>query len=106
MPSETLLKAYGLIAQSPDLFGTVEEMHRHFTGEELRNVSLDRAPGVVLRWLHCYGDLELWQEAFHDRPAPTDIEQVLALADQLEALGIEAEGERPCHECEYRKRCL
>lgn len=106
LPTETLLKAFALLAAEPLLYRTVEELHLHFAGEDLSGYPAHRVPGVVLRWLHCYSDLELWHEALQERQAPSDIEQAIELAARLEELGIEAENERPCHECDYRGRCL
>ncbi|OIP09731.1 MAG: hypothetical protein COW56_13425 [Rhodocyclales bacterium CG17_big_fil_post_rev_8_21_14_2_50_68_7] len=103
--SETLATARVLIAAQPDLARTVEELHQHFSGEPLHACDEERIPGIVLRWLHCYADLELWHEALHARPAPPDIEFALDLAAQLEELGIEPDGECGCHRCEYRGRC-
>lgn len=106
LPTETLLKAYALLAAESVVFRTVEELHRHFTGDVLLNCAAHRLPGVVLRWLHCYGDLELWHETLRGSPFPVDIEQVLDLAARLEELGVEPEDERSCHNCEFRGRCL
>lgn len=104
--TDTLLQAYALLAAEPELVRAIEELNLHFSGEELTGCRADQLPGVILRWLHCYADLELWHEVFHDRHAPTDVERVLDLAAGLEALGIEAIDERPCHACDYRNRCL
>lgn len=102
----TLLRAYALLAERAELITAIEEMNLHFSGEELTSYQADQVPGVVLRWLHCYADLELWHEAFHDRQAPGDLDEALDLAARLEELGIEAVDERPCHACGYRNRCL
>jgi len=106
LSTETLLKAFALLAAESVIFRTVEELNHHFTGEDLRAYAAERVPGVVLRWLHCYGDLELWQETLRGSPSPVDIEEVLDLAARLEELGIEPEDERSCHDCGFRKRCL
>ncbi|GAB4442878.1 MAG: hypothetical protein OHK0026_09380 [Rhodocyclaceae bacterium] len=105
LPTETLMKARALIAAQPDLAATIDELHLHFTGQPLHACPEERIPGIVLRWLHCYTDLELWHEALNARPAPPDIELALDLAAELEELGIEADGECGCHRCEYRRRC-
>ncbi len=104
--TERLLKAYALLATQGELLATIEEMNLHFMGEALTACRADELPGVVLRWLHCYADLELWHEAFNDREPMGDRELALDLAAQLEELGIEAVDELPCHACDYRKRCL
>lgn len=103
--SETLLKAYALIAARGELFAAVEDLHRHFSGESLTAVPADQLPGIVLRWLNCYADLELWHEAFAERPSASDVELALDFAAELDELGIEPIGEQACHACDYRSRC-
>lgn len=106
LSTENLLQAYALLAAEPELFRAVEEIHLHFVGEELCALPALHLPGVVLRWLNCYADLELWHEAFRDQPAPADLERALDLAARMEQLGVEPDGERACHDCDYRNRCL
>lgn len=98
-------KALELLDAQPELMRAIEEIHLHLLGEELSGNPREQVPGIVLRWLHCYADLELWHEALLGRSAPADIERALDLAAQLEELGIEAADERGCLDCEVRTRC-
>lgn len=106
LSTDSLLKAFALISREPELLRCIEEMNLHFAREDLFSYPAEAIPGAVLRWLHCYADLELWHEGFLGRPGPSDVETALDLAQQLEELGVEATDERPCHDCDYRNRCL
>lgn len=98
-------KAFEVLDTQPELMRAIEEIHLHLLEEELSANPRERIPGIVLRWLHCYADLELWHEALLGSSAPADIELALDLAAALEELGIEAADERGCQDCEVRKRC-
>lgn len=106
MSIDVLAQAFALLEREPDLYHMADAMHRHFVGRPIDSNSREQVPGVVLRWLHCACDLELWQEAFSGRPSLSDLERALDLVAQLEAAGVQPIGEVPCIDCEHRKRCL
>jgi hypothetical protein len=83
-----------------------DEMHRHFVGEAIDANPRELVPGLVLRWLHCACDLELWQEGLTAAPPRHDLERTLDFVARLEELGVEPVGEKRCFDCEHRKRCI
>jgi hypothetical protein len=99
-------QAFGLLREQSDLFRMADDMNRHFTGSGLDAAPRDQVPGLVLRWLHCACDLELWQEAFKGLPAPGDLDRTLDFIARLEDIGIEPVGEQRCIDCVHRKQCL
>lgn len=103
--SDLLSRAYALLDAEPEFLRTVEEMHLHFVGEPLASQPREAVPGLVLRWLHCACDLELWQGELSERPPHADLERTLDFVAKLEELGIEPVGETRCIDCGYRKRC-
>lgn len=104
--SDTLSRAFSLLDEEPELYRMAQEMHRHFVGEALELHPRELIPGLVLRWLHCACDLELWQEGLNDSPARADLERTLDFVARLEEIGVEAVGETRCIDCGHRKRCL
>ena len=105
-PADILALAFALFDQEPELYRMADEMNRHFVGEALDVNPRHLVPGMVLRWLHCACDLELWQEGFKGTPAPKDLERTLDFVARLEEIGVEPVGERTCFECQHRKSCL
>jgi hypothetical protein len=103
--TDILDKAFALLAEQPDLYRLADEMHLHFLGRPLDTNAREQIPGIVLRWLNCACDLELWQEAFAGRTAPRDLDATLDFIARLEDLGVEAIGETRCIDCGFRKRC-
>lgn len=102
---DLVARAYALIDLEPDLVRMVDEMHRHFLGTPLESNPRERVPGVLLKWLHCACDLELWQETMAEKAHSTDLERTLDFVARLEDLGVEPIGETRCIDCLHRKRC-
>ncbi len=103
---DLVARAYVLIDREPELVRMVDDMHRHFLGTTLDSNPRDLIPGIVLKWLHCACDLELWEEVMSDRTHSSDLERTLDFVSRLEELGIEPVGETRCTDCTHRKRCV
>jgi hypothetical protein len=104
--SDLVSQAMALLDAEPELYRMADEMHRHFVGEAIDANPRELVPGLVLRWLHCACDLELWQEGLAGSPPRHDVDRTLDFVARLEDLGVEPVGEKRCIDCEHRKRCV